>query len=45
MCTKKKLEWIQVTENFTSLRVCVCGCICVNIYVYMWQAHTNNGPF
>lgn len=40
MCTKKKLEWIQVTETFTSLRVCACGCICVNIYMYTCGRHT-----
>ena len=40
MCTKKTLEWIQVTETFTSLRVCACGCICVNIYMYTCGRHT-----
>lgn len=40
MCTKKKLEWIQVPETFTSLRVCACGCICVNIYMYTCGRHT-----
>lgn len=39
MCTKK-LERIQVTETFTSLRVCACGCICVNIYMYTCGRHT-----
>lgn len=37
-CTKKKLVQIQVTETFTSLRV--CGCICVNIYMYTCGRHT-----
>lgn len=31
---------MEVTETFTSLRVCACGCICVNIYMYTCGGHT-----
>lgn len=37
MCTKRKLEWIQVTETFNSLRACVCVCARASVFarVYM----------